>query len=581
MQAAYLISDKNFTEKQVGLLFLVFGLSQFLCMAPAGYYLDYSNHKIDWVVYASIIISIITVFGTLTAEEGGKNMAFLLVCRVIQGGLTAILPPGFNAITLGIVGTKGFTYQVSRNRMMNHMGTALVVAAGSLIAYYYYPNLGFLFSVSPMAAAGVWYYLMQIKPDHVHRDAARGLILESPTMEEYELADDMAACKQEAANILQWESNNSSDSELERTGGAPDGYQVAPEPSSYYRPPGLEPPSTDLKEPQPPMLSPALVDPRSTQRTYFHSSSQQSHTGLKQTTSQEPPSDDSVPSYNVGWSQPDNHETDFDTRPRTPLVVLQNPKLLIFATVLFLFHLANSGVLPLVMQSLALQDAQAGILLSGLCILIAQGCMAFFAKICGDYSPYWGRKGLILVGLMALCIRCFLLSFLESAKETVDTERGSHIIRVLVLSTQFLDSVGAGIMGTMHILVTSDISGGTGRFSLLLGVTTGAMCLGATISGYLGQALAQDYGYPYAFTALGAISLAPFLLYAFFMPETLPEDARPRKQRKRRLRELIQRFYEHKRKLIEASTKRFRRNPNESTTSVDPTPIAPPVGELV
>ena len=73
MQAAYLISDKNFTEKQVGLLFLVFGLSQFLCMAPAGYFLDYSNRKIDWVIYASIIISAITVFGTLTAEEGGKK----------------------------------------------------------------------------------------------------------------------------------------------------------------------------------------------------------------------------------------------------------------------------------------------------------------------------------------------------------------------------------------------------------------------------------------------------------------------------------------------------------------------------
>ena len=119
MQAAFLISDKNFTEKQVGLLFLVFGLSQFLCMAPAGYYLDYSNRKIDWVVYASIVISAITVFGTLTAEDGGKNMAFLLLCRVVQGGLTAIIPPGFNGITLGIVGTKGFTYQVSRNRMMN------------------------------------------------------------------------------------------------------------------------------------------------------------------------------------------------------------------------------------------------------------------------------------------------------------------------------------------------------------------------------------------------------------------------------------------------------------------------------
>jgi len=580
MQAAYLISDKNFTEKQVGTLFLVFGLSQFLCMTPAGYFLDYSNRKIDWVIYSSIIISAITVFGTLTAEEGGKNMAFLSFWRVIQGGLTAILPSGFNGITLGIVGTKGFTYQVSRNRMMNHMGTALVVATGSLIAYLYYPHLEYLFSVSPVAAVGVWYYLKQISPDHVHRDAARGLILESPTMEEYELADDLANVKKQAASILQWDNNqisgwySNNDDDSQRV----DECKPATN-DSFYRPPGLtgglEPPaSLEHEYPVPPMLSPALVDPRQNQRIENMQQVTQCG-GIKRSTSNENHSESSNPSCNLGWSQNGSFN---DSRPRTPLTVLMNLQLFIFTGILFLFHLANSSVLPLVMQSLALQDAQFGILLSGLCILIAQAFMAFFAKICGDYSPYWGRKNLILAGLISLSIRCFLLSWLESAKDKVETERGSHILRILFLSTQFLDSVGAGILGTMQILVTNDISGGTGRFSLLLGVTTAAVCLGATISGYLGQALAQDFGYPYAFTVLGVISLAPFALYVFFMPETLPDDARPRIERKRSLRELIRRFQEHKRKLVEASTKRFRQNSNEFSSSVDPTPIA---GQLV
>jgi MFS family permease len=126
MQAAYLISSKGFSEGDIGLLFLVFGLSQFLCMAPAGYLMDYSNRKIEWVAYGSLGISAITIFGTLTAEPGGEHMLLLLSLNVLQGALTAILPSGFNAITLGIVGTKGFTHQVSRNKMMNHLGTALV-----------------------------------------------------------------------------------------------------------------------------------------------------------------------------------------------------------------------------------------------------------------------------------------------------------------------------------------------------------------------------------------------------------------------------------------------------------------------
>lgn len=78
-----------------------------------------------------------------------------------------------------------------------------------------------------------------------------------------------------------------------------------------------------------------------------------------------------------------------------------------------------------------------------------------------------------------------------------------------------------GVFGTMYILVTSDISAGTGRFSLTLGMTTAAMSIGGTVSGYLGQALAQDLGYQKAFAILGFMACIPSFSYLFFMPETL------------------------------------------------------------
>ena len=56
----------------------------------------------------------------------------------------------------------------------------------------------------------------------------------------------------------------------------------------------------------------------------------------------------------------------------------------------------------------------------------------------------------------------------------------SAFLQVLILSTQILDGVGAGVFGTMYILVTSDISGGTGRFSLTLGLSS-AMSIGGTM----------------------------------------------------------------------------------------------------
>ncbi|CAB9514773.1 MFS-type transporter [Seminavis robusta] len=671
MQAAFLISAKGFNEKQVGILFFCFGISQFLCMAPAGYFLDYSNRKIDWVLCAGAAASALTVLTAVTAEDDGNNMALMILWKVLQGGVTAILPPGFNGITLGIVGSTGFTHQVSRNRMMNHIGTALIVAFGSLLAYFLYPNIGALFLVSPLASIGMAYNLRRIKPKHVDRDAARGLIIESPTMNEYEQYDDeeeaaaieaaalswqmmeddpncdpakQESQKAEIINQLSYTPNNVDPScpysgLASPCGGVPvfeNGMVPMAQPSptmsatsSSYMPPNLQNGSnldssqhrnvvlltTPIQEHEADGFQ--FVSAPTTAPTNTTEIRQRSNPTPQQALPFRPPmapgpattstntvesvvrrhvrhpsgtTHESLPSFNMGYGgnrqnsttasqsmlpvdpntglQPNSNCSD-DDRPRkarTPLAVLMDPTLMIFTAVIFFFHLANSSVLPLVMQSLALEDPQAGILLSGLCILIAQAFMSYFAKICGDYSPIWGRKNLVLVGLASLTLRCFLLAGLVSAEIAVEDEEGSNMLKVLILSTQFLDAVGAGILGCLHILVTNDISGGTGRFSLMLGVTTGAMCLGGTVSGYIGQAIAQDYGYPFAFTALGIMSLVPLCLYSLFMPETLPDYARPSQQtfkkRRKRLAALFKRLSESRRRLV-AKANPFRKSQND------------------
>lgn len=164
------------------------------------------------------------------------------------------------------------------------------------------------------------------------------------------------------------------------------------------------------------------------------------------------------------------------------------------------------------------------------------------AHICGKYSGMYGRKGLFLIGMLSVPIRCGILAILLSIKENSggaaaenyyggddaaaanyydNDDSSSGFLDLLILSTQILDGVGAGIFGTMYVLVTSDISGGTGRFSLTLGLTTAAMSIGGTVSGYLGQALAEDIGYRQAFVILGFMSCIPVVLYFTLMPETL------------------------------------------------------------
>jgi len=531
------MTSMHFTEKQVGLLFFVFGVSQVIFMGPAGYFLDYSNSKIKWVIYASAAVSLLTVLTAVFAEPDGENMTIMIIIHFIQGAATSIFPSGFNAITLGIVGCKGFTHQVSRNKMMSHLGTALIVSIASLLAYFLYPNIGHLFIVSPLAGLGVVYYLRKIKPEHVDSDAARCFIRESSTMKEYETMDEenevaemMTIAETQGSGVVGADDSNSDVSGDERSSSSTS--SAAAYSAAAYAPPKV-----------------AASNLGKTENSKIGNESQENEVGISSNNEHK-----RDPSFIFGMfmtsksednsqrqkTSPPEDKTKVLHRARTPLSVLIDKTFLMFTFIVFLFHASNSAVLPLVMQSLTADDQQEGILLSGLCIFIAQLFMMFFAKICGDHSPVWGRKNLFLLGLFSLPLRCLLLVTFLEIKKSLQTSAGENLLKALILSTQLLDAVGAGIFGTLYILVTNDISEGTGRFSLMLGITTSAMCLGGTVSGYVGQALAQDYGYNSALRILGIVALLPAFLYFFFMPETLPEYARKspddrKKQRKRLL----------------------------------------------
>jgi MFS family permease len=434
MQSAFLMVSKNYSEKQVGILFFTFGMSQFLFQTPAGYLLDYTDRKVFLLCSAGVCTTLLTVFTAIFAQEYGGNLGLMIFIKFLQGAVTALIPPGLNSITQGIVGAVGMTDQVSMNEMMNHLGTAIIVLTGSLIAYFRYPNIGILFIVSPIACVGFLWFLNRIKPQDIDLDAARGLTIETH-------ADD----------------KKSSDA------------------TSTYEPPPKTPPKKSVA---------------------------------------------TKPSFNFGWGSMKEEDTVDDTlHAETPLQVLRDPILLTFIGICFLFHTSNGTVLPLVMQSLALGNGRSGILMSGFCIILAQLFMVASARICGQFSGKLGRKPLFLLGLFSVPVRCLILTGLIALR---GDDTGPVWLQIVILSTQILDGVGAGIFGTMYILVTSDISGGTGRFSLTLGLTTAAMSIGGTVSGYLGEALAQDLGYKQAFFILMFMSLVPALVYLFFMPETLP-----------------------------------------------------------
>jgi MFS family permease len=209
------------------------------------------------------------------------------------------------------------------------------------------------------------------------------------------------------------------------------------------------------------------------------------------------------------------------TRDDTPQVasywqVLTEYKTLILCVTGFFYHFANANVL-LVLGEIMGQGGkeQVGLTryaipLTAGAIVTAQFTMAVATYVAGEYTEKgWGRKPLFLIGIASLPIRCALIILLKDAGHQY------------LVATQILDGVGGGLFGVIHPFIVADITFGTGRFNAVMGLTASAFGLGATLSNFLGQRVAEHFGYVHSLMGSFVLSFVPIIIFAMFMPETL------------------------------------------------------------
>jgi predicted MFS family arabinose efflux permease len=199
-------------------------------------------------------------------------------------------------------------------------------------------------------------------------------------------------------------------------------------------------------------------------------------------------------------------EPDGDKGPAGLGILLTCRPLLVFAVCVFLFHLANAAMLPLVGQKLASADKAAGISLMSACIAGAQLVMVPMAILAGRKADSWGRKPLFLAGFAVLAIRGVLYTMSDD--------------RSWLVAVQLLDGVGAGLFGVLFPLIVSDLMQGTGRFNLALGVVGTFQGIGASLSTALAGVIAVSAGYSAAFLCLAGLAATGFVIFAIMMPET-------------------------------------------------------------
>ena len=199
--------------------------------------------------------------------------------------------------------------------------------------------------------------------------------------------------------------------------------------------------------------------------------------------------------------------------PRTDRRILKDSRLVIFATCLFLFQLANASVLPLAGEALVRRSETDSSLVISALIIVPQVIVAFIAPWVGRQAQSWGRRPLLLFGFAALPIRALGFALLSDP--------------LMLIANQALDGISAAVLGVLTALVVADITGGTGRFNLAQGIVGTASGIGASISTMLSGFIAERFGQSAGFFCIAAIALLATIVVLFLMPETKPQTNPP------------------------------------------------------
>ena len=194
--------------------------------------------------------------------------------------------------------------------------------------------------------------------------------------------------------------------------------------------------------------------------------------------------------------------------------VLGNRRLLAFAGCILLFQLANAAMLPLMGSIWAVHSSEWASTLIAACIVTPQLVVAGVAPSVGRIADAFGRRPLLYLCFAALAARGVLFALVSNP--------------CWIVAIQALDGVSAAVLGVTLPLIVADITRGTGRFNLGLGIVGSAVGIGASLSTTLAGYAIDHFGSGTAFCTLAFLALCGLALVWLWLPETRPEpEARP------------------------------------------------------
>jgi MFS family permease len=193
-----------------------------------------------------------------------------------------------------------------------------------------------------------------------------------------------------------------------------------------------------------------------------------------------------------------------EVRAERMRMLLHNRPLLLLAVALAAFDLGNSAMLPL--YSLAVSASHHGIAsqITAANIVISQVVMLIAAVYAYRLTQRWGFWWVILATLTTLPLRGLAAAWLTSPWG--------------IAPVQIFDGLGSGLQSVAVPALIVHLLHGSGRVNLGQGAVKGIQAAGGCLSPLLGGWLANRFGFPMAFIALGSLSIVSLAVWVMHGP---------------------------------------------------------------
>lgn len=165
---AVIVQQEGWNPATIGTVMTVGGLIGVAATIPAGALVDASPYKRALMVAASVIIAVSCL--VLLVDKGTVAVIATQVAIPIAG---AVIPPAIAAISLGIVGQKGFPRQLGLNETANHAGNVAAATLAGIATWMV--GLGGILALQVAMTVGAILAVLAIDPraiDHVRARAA-------------------------------------------------------------------------------------------------------------------------------------------------------------------------------------------------------------------------------------------------------------------------------------------------------------------------------------------------------------------------------------------------------------------------